>query len=714
MSPAPAPRPTHFRNALPQPEATRLTGILAGAQANAPLALRCSALVRLIFWLRDGSHLEAPRDKVEQEHPPVQRLRLLLDWMETDAHLRLRVSQWLASVWRDASCLRLFGDVGLPKEDAFLGEAVEHILRKCLPRSPDFSDLTFCFARMFRSASDAAWIGALAPDDLTRIRALGDGGLLPAPLHEARAQAMRLLAAHISAIGSTEDMRLRMPEVALADSPFLRLPFEVARLCGNGGPTPLSPVGTERRGAESLIHCIVECRFALGLVLKHLEDSGVSVRLVFRIEKANMLLDRLERLVDTANAHASAAARALSWQRLCCDLVLGRLRDDSLQALLHSNTRQLTRKISERAGVTGRHYITRTREEWKRMLGGAAGGGFLTVGTIALKTAVGAAKLPLFFDFAFQALNYSASFLTMQVLHFKLATKQPAMTAAALADKLRTREDRTRPDRFVDEIACITRSQFAAALGNIGTVIPTAVAFHFAWIVLRGHSFYDPAKARHVVESFHPFTSLALPHAALTGLLLWMASVCAGWIANWFVYRKISVSVAGSPMWHMMFGRKNCERIARGIGRHAGDVGGNVSLGILLAATPVCGAFFGLPLGVAHVTLSAGSLALAGAELGWKVLLEPAFLAAGACIVGIGLLNFGVSFALALLVALRARDVDQSGLGRLFRAVARELRRRPLDFFLPPKDGTASRYPHQERRDEAPPSPASRLPDGAE
>ena len=59
--------------------------------------------------------------------------------------------------------------------------------------------------------------------------------------------------------------------------------------------------------------------------------------------------------------------------------------------------------------------------------------------------------------------------------------------------------------------------------------------------------------------------------------------------------------------------------------------------------TPVVGKFFGMPLEVRHVTLSTGSLALAGCTLGFGA---PHFLAAFS---GIGVmlaLNFGVSFAL--------------------------------------------------------------------
>ena len=52
----------------------------------------------------------------------------------------------------------------------------------------------------------------------------------------------------------------------------------------------------------------------------------------------------------------------------------------------------------------------------------------------------------------------------------------------------------------------------------------------------------------------------------------------------------------------------------------------------------------------------------------------------------IGLCNFGVSFALALIVALRARDVPRGEAKTLPGAVLRRFARRPLEFFYPPRD----------------------------
>src|SRR6185436_17687553 len=129
-----------------------------------------------------------------------------------------------------------------------------------------------------------------------------------------------------------------------------------------------------------------------------------------------------------------------------------------LAGLLRTSSHQLARKIVERSGHTGEHYITNSRAEHRQMLRSAAGGGVLTAVTLACKFVIGWAKLPLFFEMAFSAANYAGSFLLMQALGFTLATKQPSMTAAALAASLKEVKGQADLPTVVDLIARITRS----------------------------------------------------------------------------------------------------------------------------------------------------------------------------------------------------------------------------------------------------------------
>ena len=206
----------------------------------------------------------------------------------------------------------------------------------------------------------------------------------------------------------------------------------------------------------------------------------------------------------------------------------------------------------------------------------------------------------------------------------------------------------------------------------------------------RRQTFLDAATSEYVLHSLHPTHSGTIFYAALTGVLLWMSSIAAGWLENWAVYRRLPEAIAGHR-WGRFLGRRTMGFFSRFFTRNISGLGGNSALGLMLGMTPVMGKFFGLPLDVRHVTLSTGALTLAALALGNEVFSSEAFLAAALGIVIIGCLNFGVSFVLALAVALRARQVERSDRLRLLLSVLATFVRSPFQFFIPPRQNHAAR-----------------------
>jgi site-specific recombinase len=323
------------------------------------------------------------------------------------------------------------------------------------------------------------------------------------------------------------------------------------------------------------------------------------------------------------------------------------------------------------------------------MLLSAGGGGFLTAGTTALKFMIGWGHFAPFVEGTLSAFNYAGSFIVMQLLGFTLATKQPSMTAAALAGTLRDTAGQQELAPLIKIIARITRSQLAAAVGNVGVVIPAALAFEFFYRRSTGNPFLDEETAQYVMGSLNPLLSGTVFYAALTGVLLWVSSVGAGWIENWAVYRRLPEAIAEHRIGRVL-GKRVTGWASRALLRNISGFGGNATLGVLLAMTPIMGKFFGLPLDVRHVTLSTGALTLAVCTLGPEALRSPAFLGAAAGIAVIGMLNFGVSFVLALAVALRARGADRSDRRRLWLSVMATFVRSPMQFVFPPKVDSAA------------------------
>lgn len=662
----------------------KLFAALAAFDPGASQDARVAALEELFRWLRSSRSIPTPPGAVPGESVYVTRVRLLTHAAKTIPSVSSRLSGTLADTLEQAQGAGLFARLGLPSERGLWTETVDRLSRRTLPEPRDDHDLLQIVGRLLPRSRDRSAIATLPVELFSEILAvLGESTW--SALDRTRSEALALLATRISATGLSDALRTRGLEGPLEQSPFFRLPraIDTARAALAAGDTNafVFADGECRRIIE-------ECRAVSGRVIENLENSGVSVDVVYRLELVALNLDRLERLLATF-LPARELDRAQRAKMLLVDLLEARLKDHQLRDILGDNLHLLARKIIERAGHTGEHYITNSRGEYLKMLLSAGGGGILTAGTCALKFATGWLKAPPFVEGVLSSLNYGGSFLLMQFMGFTLATKQPSVTAAALAGTLRETAGHADLGRLVSLIARITRSQLAAAIGNIGMVIPAALAFDWFWRSRHGgEAFLDADTASYALGSLHPLRTGTIFFAALTGVLLWLSSLVAGWLENWAVYRRLPEAIEHHPMGRIV-GRRVMGWLSRVFSRNVSGFGGNVSLGVLLAMTPIAGKFFGLPLDVRHVTLSTGALTLAVSSLGRSAAIGDV-IAAGIGILIIGSLNFGVSFVLALAVALRARQVERSDRWRLLLSLFATFLRSPLQFFVPPRNPEAT------------------------
>src|SRR5690606_37234414 len=167
------------------------------------------------------------------------------------------------------------------------------------------------------------------------------------------------------------------------------------------------------------------CRLSLGVIRMGIELSGVSVELIYLLEKIEALLNRVEmilylRYTDEPEAQAVAISRFVG--RLIRDDLMGmRVKD-----YLYQNLHMLTRKIVERAGDKGDAYIAGSQEERRELFVAASWAGVLTAFTALIKYWIGVGDFPLFFEGFFFFVNYAIGFLLMQRWHLALSSKQPA------------------------------------------------------------------------------------------------------------------------------------------------------------------------------------------------------------------------------------------------------------------------------------------------
>ena len=649
-----------------------LTKLLATVDPKASLAQRNLQLIALLDWVRgDSQSAEAATARVAE----------LVTMCEQSPVLRERLQKWWQAIMQSVDITMLLADFGFAQRTSMFSELAERLRNKLLPTNPDTIDASELFMSALNSEFDARWLGALDEDLINRLSHVltpdedqTDGATR---WQHALADAITYCCGNILATGFAPELRLRMTNEARDAQPFHDLISDAESL----RIEVLHPLRTSNRldgTVARLRERLDACRQAANSVYTHFEDNGISVGLVFRLRQLRARILRVRELLECLLSPKPAVAATKLMSRL---VSVSRERR-SLRALLTANSSLLAAKMAERNAETGSHYITRTPSEYFSMVRKAAGGGLVMAFTTLIKFWLYTLAFSAFWSGFWAGTNYALSFVLVQLLHFTVATKQPAMTAPAMAAKLKNLDRDGGEKEFVDEVTHLVRSQVAAILGNVLIVFPAVLGITLLLAKLAGHSVITEKEALHVIDSLKPWGP-SLLFAAFTGVLLFTSSIFAGWVENWFVLHRLDAAIHYNPRITKAIGAKRAARCARFLRDNLSGLAANISLGFMLGLTPVIAAFFGLGLDVRHVTLSSGQMAAAASALGPEVIHMSAFWWSIGTLPFIGALNVLVSFYLAFRLALRAQNVTGVERSRLYVALRHRLFHSPLSFFAP-------------------------------
>jgi site-specific recombinase len=592
----------------------------------------------------------------------------------------------------------LYTDTGILSGDGFFTELFRRLSYRVLPPALDDIYLQDCMDRILDHQTDRHWITAVPEQDwLALYQVLADApqpaGVTPQPAgaslnRQELLEAVQTLSTRISAMGLEPALIRAHPELEEFESPFLVQNTEVhsyleaMRSHLAGGPAP-------DEDARHLLVMLDQCNAVIARIRRNALKIGTSVALTYLLVRMSQSLDRLAKLLALIDQDAMPQQQARDGLALAMELVDGHGQRYALHPLVAANIDLLARNVTENASRTGEHYIAENRSDYLAMLRSAAGAGaiigFMALGKVLLSR-VHAAPLV---DALLLGLNYALGFMLIHVLHLTVATKQPAMTASRIAAGLQSPDGRTIDvDSLADLVQNVMRTQFVAVLGNLLTAIPAAFLLGTGWLYLSGHHLVTPEKAAHMLHDIDPLASLALPHAALAGVCLFLAGLISGYYDNKAAYTRFALRVERLRWLRQLLGTRGRARLARYLENNLGGLMGNFFFGFMLVSVAMVGYLLGLPLDVRHVTLSATYFAFAAAaldlQLGAELLTRSL-----AGIAAIGVVNLLVSFSLALFVALRSRQVHFRQGWSLVKNLGWRMLRRPLGFFIPPRDPAA-------------------------
>lgn len=613
-------------------------------------------------------------------------LRSLIVVLEQDTVLRDHFAQILSNFLVPRKHHNLYADTGVMAPQGMAREFRARLAARLLPHAPRQDSLRDGFLQLFTSKQDMRWLEQITLNDWADLFSV----LIVSPnlaLGLARSgtelqEAITLLAARIAALGVDPDvMRYMNPEASLADSAFLAVQnaaqaWRVARLT--------EPLFSPRE----LLRAITTCENQIQALRDAAHTRGTSLSLTHDLQTLRQACARLRELT-LLSSEINPAEQARRAAELFVKLLRAQSTENSLFSVLRRASDDVAIQITEHTRKSGEHYVTDNRAQWLGMFRAAAGAG-VVIGFMALiKFMIFKAHMAPLWNALANCLNYGLGFVVVQLLHFTIATKQPAMTAALLAARLQDEDSSpVALARLTELIVQMVRTQVVAVVGNITLAIPTSLLIFYTLRYLLGGSVIDIDKSQNLLADINPLTGLTLMYAAIAGICLFMAAVISGYFDNLCVYSRVPERLAAHPLLQTVLGRARAQRLADYVSNNLGALAGNFSFGFMLGGVGFLGFLTGLPLDVRHVTLSSANTTYAFAALDWQV--APGVIAISLLgLALIGVVNLSVSFVLALGTAVRARGVRYEKAGLLIKLVFKRLLRRPLDFFWAPVEMVA-------------------------
>ena len=675
---------------------------------------RIDLLVDLVDKLR-------PRRAQDAAYARAQ-VRTLTQLLKGDPEHAWALRRYITTLLETRRHTSLYSDVGILSNDGFFTELKKRIAYRILPPALDEHYLSDTLDRLLCREDDYQWIRAVPNADWLELFDTVSNAPPPLDATPDRARhvtvlglldAIRTLSCRVCALGLEPRLIHAHMEIEEVDSPFLMQNIEANAYLDQYGRLMAGEI-EQMEDARHLLVMLDQCEEVVLKVRRRALAAGTSVSLTYLLVAITQSIDRLrtllflvdvsgelpsaptvdlEALADEATAPSEppTTLRRAAAISLAQELAEAHNTKYQMRGLVRDNIDLLARNVTENASRTGEHYIAERRTDLRQMFNAAAGAGIIISFMAIIKILLSYLHRAPLIEAALYSMNYSLGFMLVHVLHFTIATKQPAMTAARIAAALHESDQKGRGQRQadVDSMAALVnkvfRTQVMAVLGNLATVIPFSFLLALAYWYLSGHHLVNPDKARHLIHDSHPWESLALLHAAIAGVWLFLSGLVSGYYDNKALYTRMALRVQQLHGLRRLLGKERLERFGRYVEDNLGGLMGNAVFGILMGTTAMVGFLFGLPLDVRHVTFSSANLAIGFVGLDYQ--LDPE--TAGIAVLGIALIamvNLLVSFGLALWVALRARKIRFYHGFRLLRALGRRLRAAPLDFFIGPKD----------------------------
>lgn len=589
------------------------------------------------------------------------------------------VRNQLSIIARESDFINAFTESGIFSGAGLLSEIFRRISLSLIPEVYPANDFRTFIKCIFFRKNDYKWIFSF--DDETRDLlwyVLNKEDMLRRVLLPSVANALVVLSHRIASLGLENELADKMPEIDKLDSPFIRQSEFVIQFASilEKAETSIQPTDALY---NDVLQVLTDCNHIIETLRAKRNEFGASFALSLILVRLKQMIIRMRWLLDLTVQDEKKNRD--TFFLLFTEIIKAENIRYSVLYYLGKNTDLIAYQVTEHASKTGSHYITSDKiGYWKLFRDSLKGGVF--VGFMAFfKVLIALISLSPF-GYAFMySLNYAAGFVGMHLTHSALATKQPAVTAQALASSLD--KDKSGQRSFANQIAQIFRSQFISFVGNLIVVFPLGAAIGFIYDLIMPSPLVTDEKAMILLNEIHPLLSRSFLYAAIAGFYLFLSGLVAGYVENMVIYAVLKDRIISHPFLSRWISPNRLQRIGRFFERNAGGIAGNTFFGLCMGSTAIFGHFFGLDLDVRHITFAGANTGIALAHFTFNIPITTLFVALSGTFM-IGFINFFVSFSLSFILAVKARSISLVGYKELILETWQLFKSNPRYFLFPP------------------------------
>lgn len=574
-------------------------------------------------------------------------------WQINSDSVKQEFNELTNDLLQHAFFVNAFAECGINSNAGFFSEIISKIKHKILPLDLSENEPGNYIQYFFEEHDDYKWLQQIDLQNWFKIFSLLDNinDVNQQRIKSQICNALTILCNRLTTLGIDRSLSSKFPTIDDLGSPFFNLSNKLDAVILK--TTTLSQNTIDEQELVEIDNSISDIEKLFIAIQSDIKESGTSLNLIFLLKRAQQHIERIKLLThilfstsdeETIGLHAKLISMMVEAEKL----------KNSIKQFFKTHTQLLAFRIVSHTSQKGESYIGYSKQENKSLFKSAMGGGLIVVFLVYIKHFIHQLHLSLFFEGFLFGLNYGLGFVAMHLLHFTLATKQPALTASFIAESLEHSENNYSKSKKV--FSQIIRSQFISLIGNLIVVIPVCFGSAYLFYELWEMQVYSPIEAETVLFKNHLFYSLALFYAVITAFFLSLSGIVIGYIDNKVAYSQIGLRIEKHPKIVQRYAAEKRKKIALFFENNLGAIIGNLFLGFSLGMAGNIGEFIGLPFDIRHVTISAGNFSIALTSLSMQDLAL--VLTALLTVILIGLINIMVSFLISFILACGSRSIS--------------------------------------------------------